>query len=176
VPLLAVSFALLGAACSCPKNTTLVDDFEGCTGTCGWTITGSGSARVVSTILPGEHGLELPGDTTAQKTLSSGPTVDRTFDVSLVAACPAGLTLSLTIGGAGGDQEIMVALSLDRTPTSSGDLPDYSGAEYLPLTGPVNLPTGITSAPVRAVTVHATAGSPCTIDLVEISATTPCAT
>jgi hypothetical protein len=171
---LLVAAASVLAACSCPKNEVLVDDFEGCTGTCGWTVSGPGTARLVSTILPGEHGLAMDGGVTAEKTIPVA-TIDPTYSLLLVASCPAGMTASLAATVAGtGDVSLPVMLALDTSLTPSGDPPDYSGASYVPLTGTLTFPGGVMSAAVHQVTLQPAAGGTCTVDLLRLSATTPC--
>ncbi len=171
---LAIVSALLPAACSCPQTTVLVDDFEDCSGACGWALSGSGSATVVSTILPGEHGLRIDGGVTATKTIPSA-TIDTTYSLQMVADCPNGLaaTLAISVPGAP-DATVTVMLALDSSLTSNGDPPDYSGASYVPLVGSVVLPTGVMSAIVHQVTLAAVAGAECTVDLIELTSVTPC--
>src|SRR5260221_2868394 len=110
-PLVAVT--LLLAACSCHKNEVLVDDFENCTGTCGWSVSGTGTAKVVSTLLPGEHGLALDGGITAAKTIPVTP-IDPSYSLLLVADCPDGMTATLAATVAGmPDLALPVMLALD---------------------------------------------------------------
>jgi hypothetical protein len=181
-PLLAILVALgafgaaaLGAAaCSCPQTTYLVDDFEGCSGTCGWTIAGAGTATIVATILPGEHGLQLSGGVTASKTISPA-TIDTTFSFELVGACPNGLSAVLTATIPNSPPvSLAVSLSIDDSLTTSGDPPNYSGVTYVPLVGDINLPSGVSSAVVTQVTLEPAAGSPCTVDLIRLTTATPC--
>jgi hypothetical protein len=166
--------ALLAASCSCPGTNVVVDDFEGCTGTCGWSILGTGSATVVSTILPAEHGLRLDDVAAAGKALAD-VTIDDTYSIQLVADCPAGLAATLS-GSASGVPAFIVTvpLMIDNTLDSNGDVPDYSGATYVPLLGPIALPNGVTSAVVNQLTLLPTPGVPCTIDVVRLTSTPPC--
>jgi hypothetical protein len=152
----------------------LVDDFEGCKGTCGWAVSG-GSATLVSTILPGEHALQIDGGATAVKSIPA-VTIDVSYSLQLVADCPNGLaaTLAATVPGTG-DVSLPVMLSIDETLTSSGDPPDYSGATYVPRSGFITLPSGVMSAVVHQVTLQPAAGGPCTVDVIRITSTTPCA-
>jgi hypothetical protein len=161
------------AACSCPGTKALVDDFEGCTGTCGWTVKG-GSAAVVSTILPGEHGLRIDDGATAAK--SVGPfLVDTTYSLQLVADCPNGLSATVSAGTpAEPSLSIDVMLVIDNTLDSSGNAPDYTGLAYVPLAGDITLPNGVMSASVKGVTLTPAKGGPCTVDLVRITSTPPC--
>jgi hypothetical protein len=170
--LAAVGASLLG--CSCPSTSILLADFEGCSGTCGWTVTGMGNAMVVSTILPGEHGLEMNGAITATKSVTS-TTIDNTYSFGLVGDCPSGLaaTLTATVPGTG-DTSLMVMLAIDNSLDSNGNPPDYSGASYVPLVGDITLPSGVMSATVHQVALQPTAGSPCTVDLLQLSAAVPC--
>jgi hypothetical protein len=171
-PLIAASFLL--AACSCPKHEVLVDDFEGCTGTCGWTVSGPGTASVVSTILPGEHGLAMDGAVTATKTIPAA-SIDPTYSLLLVAFCPPGMTGSVAATGPSGqDLTLQVMFALDDSLTQSGDTPDYSGADYVPLSGTITFPNGVMTATVHQVTLQPLAGGRCTADRVRLSATTPC--
>jgi hypothetical protein len=171
----AVASALLGAACSCPETQVIVGDFEGCTGTCGWVLSAPGAAQVVSTILPGEHGLQIAGGATASKSISPA-TIDTTYSLALVADCPDGIaaTLAATIPGAA-DVTLAVALTIDDTLTSSGNAPDYTGVSYAPLVGDINLPTGVMSVIVHQVALQTSAGATCTIDLVRLTSTPACA-
>ena len=168
-----VALGALLSACSCPQNKALVDDFEGCKGTCGWTVSG-GSAMVVSTILPGEHGLQIDGGATAAKSISP-VSIDTSYSLRMIADCPDGLaaTVAATAPNAS-DLSISVMLSIDTTLTSSGDPPDYSGATYVPLSGFINLPSGVMSAVVHQVTLQPATGGPCTVDVIRITSTTPC--
>jgi hypothetical protein len=165
--------ALLCGGCSCPQNNVLVDDFEGCKGTCGWTVSG-GSAMVVSTILPGEHGLEIDGGATAAKSISP-VSIDTSYSLRMIADCPDGLaaTVAATAPNAS-DLSISVMLSIDTTLTSSGDPPDYSGATYVPITGFIDLPSGVMSASVHQVTLQPASSAPCTVDVIRLDSATPC--
>ncbi len=168
-------FAVTGlAGCSCPENSTLVDDFEGCSGSCGWTVTGAGTAKVVSTILPGEHGLEMTGGITATKSISP-VTIDNTYSLELVGDCPDGLaaTLTATVPKAA-DITLAVALAEDDSLTTSGDPPDYTGVTYVPLVGGITLPSGVATAAVTQVALAPAAGASCIVDLVRIGAAEPC--
>lgn len=170
--ILAATLAL--GACSCPQTTVAIDDFEGCTGTCGWAISGPGTAAVVSTILPGEHGLRIDGGVTASKSIPSA-TIDTTYSLQLVADCPNGLAANLAISVPGApDATVAVMLALDSSLTSNGDPPDYTGASFVPLVGSVDLPTGVMSAIVHQLTLEAVVGAPCTVDLIELTSVTPC--
>jgi hypothetical protein len=167
--------SVAAAGCACSDTPAFVADFEGCTGTCGWAIAGPGKASIVSTILPGEHGLSIDGGVTATYTLPSPIGIDDTYSISLVENCPAGLALSLSIVTPGSpEQSIMVPLALSETPSASGSLPDYTGAIYLPMSGPVTLPTGKSTAQVRAIVVQALPGATCVVDLVELSPESTC--
>jgi hypothetical protein len=163
----------LGAGCSCPSSNVLIDDFEGCGGSCGWTITG-GTASVVSTILPGEHGLQIAGGATAAKTISPA-TIDSTYSFSVVGNCPDGIGASLvaTVPDAA-DITISVMLAIDDSLDSDGDPPNYTGATYVPLVGDIDLPSGITSATIRQVALEPAAGGTCTVDLVRLVEAEPC--
>jgi len=113
--------------------------------------------------------------TTATYTLPTPLGIDATYTLSLVADCPAGLGVSLSIVTPGAaEQSITVALALSETPTSSGDLPDYTGVTYLPMSGPVTLPTGKSTAQVRAIAVQALPGAACVVDLIELTAESTC--
>jgi len=171
----ALAAALLGAACSCPQTQVLVDDFEGCTGTCGWTLSTAGAAQLVSTILPGEHGLQIQGGVTATKSIAPA-TLDTTYSLELVADCPDGIaaTLAATVPGAA-DVTIDIALAIDDSLTSSGNAPDYTGVAYVPLVGDINLPTGVASVVVHQVAFQTSAGGTCTIDLIRLTSTPACA-
>jgi hypothetical protein len=171
---LAVTSAL-GAGCACSDTPAFVADFEGCSGTCGWAVSGPGKASIVSTILPSEHGLSIDGGVTVTYTLPSPLGIDATYDFSLVADCPAGFGVSLSIVTPGSaEQSISVPLALAETPTTSGSLPDYTGVTYLPMNGPVTLPTGKSTAQVRAIAVHALPGATCIVDLIELTAESTC--
>lgn len=172
-PPVLLALAALLAACSCPSTKILIDDFERCTGTCGWAVSG-GAARVVSTILPGEHGLRIDGGATAVKAFPIA-TIDTSYSLQLVADCPAGLavTLAASVPGAA-DIAIPVMVTLDTTLTSSGDPPDYTGASYVPLSGLVTLPTGVMAVAVHQITLAPSAGATCTVDIVRITSTPPC--
>jgi hypothetical protein len=177
-PLLALALAataLLGAACSCPATQVLVDDFEGCTGTCGWSLTGAGTGRLVSTLLPGEHGLQIDGGMTATKSIPPA-SIDTSYSLQLVAECPDGLkaTLAASIPGAA-DVTLDVALAIDTSLTSSGNAPDYTGVSYVPLVGTINLPTNIMSVIVHQVSFQASAGATCTLDLIRLTTISTCA-
>jgi hypothetical protein len=162
------------SACSCPQTTVLVDDFENCSGACGWAVSGAGTATVVSTILPGEHGLRIDGGVTASKSIPSA-TIDTTYSLQLVAACPDGLAASLTVTVPGSpDATVAVMLAEDSSLTSNGDPPDYTGASFVPLVGSIDLPTGVMSGIVTQVVLQPVAGAPCTVDLIELTAVTPC--
>ncbi len=167
--------ALLGAACSCPETQVVVDDFEGCTGTCGWALSTPGTAQIVSTILPGEHGLQIEGGVTATKAIPPA-TIDTTYSLQLVADCPDGIaaTLAATVPGAA-SVTIDVSLAIDDSLTSSGNAPDYTGVSYVPLVGNVNLPTGIMSVIVHQVALQTSPGASCTINIVRLTATPACA-
>jgi hypothetical protein len=151
----------------------VVADFEGCSGTCGWVVTG-GTAKVVTTILPGEHGLSIDGGATA---VVSFPfvTLDTTYSLQMVADCPAGLAATLTATEPGaGDVSIAVMLSLDTTLDSSGNAPDYSGATYVPLIGTIDLPTSVMSVAAHQLILQTSAGASCTVDVIRLTSTTPC--
>lgn len=168
-----IAAAALISACSCPQQNVLVDDFEGCTGTCGWSITG-GSAAVVSTILPGEHGLRLTGVSTAVKSIPA-VSLDPSWSLNLVAHCPSGLAATLAGSVPGqADAQLSVMLALDTSLTSSGDPPDYSGADYVPLVGTITWPMGLMSAGVHQITFQPSTGEACTIDVIRFTVTTPC--
>jgi hypothetical protein len=161
------------AACSCPSTNVVVDDFEGCSGACGWGVTG-GSATVVSTILPGEHGLRIDGGATAVKAIPIF-SIDTSYSLQMVADCPAGLAATITASEPGaGDVSISVMLTLDTTLDSSGNTPDYSGATYVPLIGTIDLPTGIMSVAVHEITLQPTVGAPCTVDVLRITSAALC--
>jgi hypothetical protein len=166
--------APLVAACSCPQTTVLVDDFEGCTGACGWTVSQANGAGVVTTILPGEHGLDIAGGVTVTKTIPPA-TIDTTYSLQLVADCVDGLTaiLSASVPGAP-DITVDVMLALDDSLDSNGNTPDFSGANYVPLVGSIDLPTGLMSAVVHQVTLLPATGATCTVDLVQLTSVTPC--
>jgi hypothetical protein len=169
--LVAVLASLWG--CSCPQKNILIDDFESCSGTCGWTISG-GTAKVVSTILPGEHGLQMDGGATATKSISPA-TIDNTFSLELVGDCPSGLAATLTVSVPGtGDTTVMVMLAIDNSLDNNGNPPDYSGASYVPLVGAITLPSGVMSGSVHQVALQPSGGSPCTVDLVRLGAAVPC--
>jgi hypothetical protein len=173
VPAIALACAwLLG--CSCPSTSILLDDFEGCSGTCGWAVSGPGNAMVVSTILAGEHGLEMNGAITATKSVKP-TTIDNTYSLELVGNCPSGLaaTLTATVPGTG-DASLMLMLAIDNSLDTNGNPPDYSGASYVPLVGAITLPSGVMSGTVHEVALQPTAGSPCTIDLLRLGAAVPC--
>ncbi len=172
-PTILVLAALL-TACSCPQNKVLIDDFESCTGACGWTIT-SGSATVVSTILPGEHGFRITGGATAVKAFPTA-SIDPSYSLQLVADCPAGLAASLaaTVAGATSDVSLAVTLALDDSLTSSGDTPDYTGAAYVPLLGTITWPMGLMSAGVHQITLQPAGTDPCTVDVVRLTSSPPC--
>jgi hypothetical protein len=161
-------------ACSCPQSNILIDDFESCSGTCGWTISGSGTASIVSTILPGEHGLRMPGGVTATKSIPPA-TVDNTYSLELVGDCADGIaaTLTATVPKAP-DITLKVTLAIDNSLTTSGNPPNYTGASYVPLVGGLTLPSGVTTAAVHQVTLSPAAGAACTVDLVRLTAATPC--
>lgn len=173
--LAALAAAILAPACSCPQSKVLIDDFEGCSGTCGWTVSG-GTGSVVSTILPGEHGLRIDGGATAVKAIPLS-TIDTSWSLQLVGDCPAGLaaSLSATVAGAP-DVVIPVTLAIDTSLTSSGDPPDYSGASFVPLAGTIDLPTGVTNAAIHQITLQPAAGASCTVDVVRLTSTPPCST
>jgi hypothetical protein len=160
-------------ACSCPQNKVLIDDFESCTGTCGWAVSG-GTASVVSTILPGEHGLRMDGGATAVKTIPF-VSIDTSYSLQLVGDCPAGLTASLagTVAGAP-DVTLMVTLAIDTSLDSSGNPPDYSGASYVPLVGTITFPMGVMTAGIHQITLQPAAGTSCTVDVVRLTSVTPC--
>jgi len=61
---LAAAILLLSACPSFDPPVYYQEDFEGCAGACGWEIAGPGTAAIVATIHPGEHGLRLGGDVT----------------------------------------------------------------------------------------------------------------
>ncbi|MFT3764031.1 MAG: hypothetical protein QM820_00675 [Minicystis sp.] len=53
------------SACPLPDAPiNFQEDFEACTGSCGWTVTGAGKVAIVATTHPGEHGLRLEGEVT----------------------------------------------------------------------------------------------------------------
>ena len=171
----ALASAWLSAACSCPQTQVLVDDFEGCSGTCGWSLAGAGAGRLVSTILPGEHGLQIDGGMTATKTIPPA-SIDTSYSFQLVAACPDGLaaTLAATVPGAA-DVTLDVALAIDTSLDSSGNSPDYTGVTFVPLVGTIDLPTNVMSVIVHQVALQASPGATCTFDLVQLTSTPPCA-
>ncbi len=151
----------------------LLDDFEGCSGTCGWTIS-NGSASVVSTILPGEHGLEIDGGATATKSVSP-ITIDDTYSLQLVADCPAGLDATLTVSTPSKPSvKVSVMLAIDDSLDSSGNAPDYTSVTYVPLIGDIVLPKGVTSAVIHGIELSPAAGSPCTVDLIRVTSVPPC--
>jgi hypothetical protein len=170
-----LALAALGvAACSCPQSNVVLDDFEGCSGTCGWTVVGAGSVAIVSTILPGEHGMEMTGGMTASKAVN--PTsIDDTYSLAMIADCPDGIgaTLTANVPNAA-DITLSLALAIDNSLTSSGDPPDYTGVTYVPLVGAISLPTGVAAASVTRVTLQPSAGGTCTVDRIELQAATPC--
>jgi hypothetical protein len=162
-----------GAGCSCPSASVVLDDFEGCAGTCGWTVSG-GSATVVSTILPGEHALQIGGGATAAQSVPIF-SIDTTYSLQMVADCPAGLAATLTATEPGaGDVAIPVMLSLDTTLDSSGNTPDYTGATYVPLIGTIDLPSGLMSVAIHQITLQPSAGATCTVDVIRVTSATPC--
>jgi hypothetical protein len=170
----ALASALFAAACSCPQTKVLVDDFEGCTGACGWALSVPGTAVVVSTILPGEHGLQMDGGITAIKTISA-TTIDTTYSLQLVADCPEGLTATLAATEPDSSAlTLPVTLSIDETLTSSSDTPDYTGVSYVPLVGVIDLPTGVMSVIVHQVALQPAAGASCTVDTIELTSARPC--
>ena len=151
----------------------LVDDFEGCSGTCGWAVS-SGGAKVVSTILPGEHALRIDGGATASKSIDP-VTIDNTYSLQIVADCPAGLTVDLDASTpSAASITISVMLAIDDTLDSSGNAPDYTGVTYVPLIGDITLPSGVMSAVVHGVTLSPAAGMPCVVDLIRITSVPPC--
>ncbi len=165
--------APLAGACSCPGTKILVDDFEGCSGTCGWSVT-DGTARVVSTLVPGEHGLQIAGGATIRKSITPA-TIDNTFSLQLVAECPNGLAATVTASTPSDPSiKLAVKLAIDDTLDSSGNAPVYTGVTYVPLVGDITLPNGVMTATVNGVTLHPTTGGSCTVDLIEITSTPPC--
>jgi hypothetical protein len=168
------STGLAGASCSCPSSNILIDDFEGCGASCGWTIAGTGGASIVSTILPGEHGLRIAGGSTAAKTISPA-LIDSTYSVSLVGDCPDGIGVSLVASVTGAaDITVAVMLAIDDSLDTNGNPPSYTGATYVPLVGGISLPSGVTSATVRQVTLEPATGGTCTVDLVRLTEAEPC--
>lgn len=97
----AIVAGLLVASCTCQQFVRLIDDFEGCTGRCGWDVTGPGTAVVVSTILPGEHGLRIDGGVTVSRSIPN-TRADSISELHLVADCPAGLLVTFVVAGPGG--------------------------------------------------------------------------
>lgn len=161
------------ASCSCPNTSILISDFEGCSGTCGWTIV-SGTASIVSTILPGEHGLQLTGGASATKAISPAP-IDSTYSLSLIGNCPDGIAGTLVASVPGqADITIDVMLAIDDSLDSNGDPPDYTGATYVPLVGDIDLPSGLTAATVQQVTLTPATGGDCTVDIVTLTESEPC--
>ena len=172
LPTIAALSALL-AACSCPSTNVVLDDFEGCSGACGWTVNG-GTAEVVSTILPGEHGLQITGGATAVQDVPIF-SIDTTYSLQMVADCPAGLAATLTATQPGaGDISISVMLSLDTTLDSSGNTPNYQGATYVPLLGTIDLPSGLMSVAVHQIILQPSMGASCTVDVIRVTSVTPC--
>jgi hypothetical protein len=174
IPLALPILGALATGCSCPASNIVLDDFEGCSGTCGWTIAGAGTVTIVSTILPGEHGMQMTGGIVASKAVS--PTIiDDTYSLSMVANCPDGIGATLTAAVPNApDLMLSVQLAIDDSLSSSGDAPDYTGVTYVPLAGGVSFPSGITSVSVNRVTLEPAAGGTCTVDLIELQAATPC--
>jgi hypothetical protein len=175
VALVAMGAATAAAACSCPETNILVDDFEGCGATCGWTVSSSmGTAEIVSTILPGEHGLELPGGSTATKSISPA-NVTSDDSLSLVGDCPNGISATIEYNASGGPASALsVMLAIDDSLDTNGNPPDYTGATYVPLVGAISLPNGLTAATVHEVSLSPAAGGTCTVDLVQFTEAEPC--
>src|SRR5262249_10960589 len=99
-----VAAALLpGCPCTSP-DTLFADEFEGCSGTCDWTVTGTGSVEVASTILAGEHGLRLTGDVTASKAIRGAVSEGGSSHVhlTLMSNCGSALDVSITREDNGG--------------------------------------------------------------------------
>jgi hypothetical protein len=136
-------------------------------------VTG-GAATIVSTILPGEHGMQLPGGSTATKSISPA-LIDGSYSLSLIGDCPAGLAASVLANiPSTGDTKIAVTLSIDDSLDESGNAPDYTGATYVPLVGAITLPSDAMQASVSQVTLSPSTGATCTVDLVELTEASPC--
>jgi hypothetical protein len=171
---LAAALAAPAAGCSCPDPIGYVQDFEGCTGTCGAQVEGPGKATIVSTILPGEHGLELDGDVTVTLSPAAPLTIDTTYTLTLVAKHPESLTVALTIASPGAmPMSAPVGLAVEEVSPTSGDLADFTGVDYLPLLGTIDL-SGAASATVSAITLQVKAGATSVIDLVKLVTVPPC--
>lgn len=171
---LVVALLPLQPRCGCSDATAFFEGFEGCTNPCGFTPAGGGSTAIVSTILPGEHALRLTGPITATRLLAPTPTIDTSYVLALVTDCTSGLTVSLNLSYGSSEGAASVPLALDETPDSSGQLPDYTGARYLPESGTVTLPTSVTSAQVTAIVLTVDAGATCTVDAITLAALSTC--
>ena len=129
---------------------------------------------MVSTILPGEHGLRIDGGAIAAQDVPIF-SIDGTYSLQMVADCPAGLAANLTATEPGaGDVSIPVMLTLDTTIDASGNTPNYQGSSYVPLLGTIDLPSGVMSVAIHAITLQTSAGATCTVDVLRVTSATPC--
>src|SRR5262249_18776541 len=149
--------------------------FEECTGTCGWSVTGVGSAEVVSTILPAEHGLRLTGDVIAQKPIKNvvSDGASSHAHLTFVTDCRSELEVMITSSVNGGPpQATVVPIMVDASKVDEGG-GDLEGVAYAPVTADVG-DLQQNQIKLTMIKLHAVAGKTCTVDLLVLQTEEVC--
>jgi hypothetical protein len=109
---LTVALLLGDAGCGCERIIVFAEDFEGCAGTCGLVTEGPGRASVVSTIHPGEHGLQLEGDIAVTLPITPDPVrLADTDRSSIVTDCESGLRAFFLVSTPG-EENVLVPVGI----------------------------------------------------------------
>lgn len=161
LPLLAGALALCASAC-CPPEVFFAEDFEDCQGTCGWSVAGAGSASIVSTIHPGEHGLRLVGPVSIERRFS--PVLRAGGSLSLISDCAA-VGGSITLAGEAGEETIPITFAAGASAEAGAGI-TFSGigASLHTINGRLD---------VLALSISVAQGE-CAVDSIRIEEARPC--
>ena len=143
--IIAVALAIGAAGCACPGPTELFAEyFEYCTApTCEWAVSGEGSADLVATIHPGEHGLRLADSVQVRRSAPIMVSYDNPggdYTVELVSNCDD-VYLTLADGELGARSLVIILAPGPERPPSGGyqlhveimPRPSFMTGDYLEL-------------------------------------------
>lgn len=137
-------------------------DFEGCTGTCGWEISGPGTASIVATIHPGEHGLRLEGDITV--THAFDRPIDEASSITWVA--DGAVQITAVISDADADVGAVVTPAPPRVDEDGDPVIEEVDGGFRPYNGGFGSPIQTT---LRSLSItHHAESPPATVDVVQV--------
>jgi len=165
---------LPGCPCASP-DILFADEFEDCTGTCGWSVEGGGSADVTSTLHTGEHGLRLTGEVIASKAIQNVVPSGGSSHAHLtfVSDCRSGLSVILTSevnGGPPQDTVLPIMVDSSKVDVDGGDL---EGVVFVPFTADVG-DLHQNQIKLTMIKLHVVAAQACTVDLVLVQTEQVC--